>query len=87
MTDAEIQAACRRLKMPRFMWDTEACRDALRAFHAEGIAAAVAAERERCAKLCEQTGEAAAETYGDGAECLTTAAWCAEAIRNTKAQP
>ena len=40
-----------------------------------------AAERERCAKVCESTGEVAADMYGDGVECLTTASMCAATIR------
>ena len=43
------------------------------------IHTAVAADRERCAARCREVGEVAAEMYGDGAECLTTAAMCAEA--------
>lgn len=39
-----------------------------------------AAERERCAEICEQTGDLAAEMYGDGAECIETAGMCAAAI-------
>ena len=39
---------------------------------------------ERFAKLCEIAGEEAADMYGDGAECLATAALCAEAIRAQK---
>jgi hypothetical protein len=54
--------------------------DDMRAFRAAGVAAAV----ERCAVLCESTGELAADMYGDGAECLQTASMCAEAIRATK---
>lgn len=34
------------------------------------VQAAVAAERERCAKLCESMGLVAADMYGDGAECI-----------------
>lgn len=43
--------------------------------------AACAAERERCAKLCEAVGPVLCDSYGDGAECIATADACAEAIR------
>jgi hypothetical protein len=37
--------------------------------------------REHCAELCGLAGEVASEMYGDGAECLSTASMCADAIR------
>ena len=58
---------------------------AAREYAEEYAAMAVAAERERCAALCEQTGPVAAQIYGDGAECLTTAELCAERIRGRQA--
>ena len=42
------------------------------------VAAAVA---KRCADLCAATGLIAADMYGDGAECISTADLCADAIR------
>lgn len=51
--------------------------DQLRA-HSEAVAAAVA---NRCADLCAATGPIAADMYGDGAECISTADLCADAIR------
>lgn len=42
------------------------------------VAAAVA---NRCADLCAATGPIAADMYGDGAECISTADLCADAIR------
>lgn len=42
------------------------------------VAAAVA---KRCADLCAATGQIAADMYGDGAECISTADLCADAIR------
>jgi len=36
---------------------------------------------EEAAKVAEQTGQIAADMYGDGAECLSTADLCAAAIR------
>lgn len=47
----------------------------------EAVTSQVAAERERCAKLCESMGPVLCESYGDGAECIATADACAEAIR------
>ena len=43
--------------------------------------AAVAAERERCAKLCTVVAAQLCDVYGDGAECIATGDACAAAIR------
>lgn len=46
----------------------------------EFAAKLIAAERERCARLCESMGPVLCERYGDGAECIATADACAAAL-------
>ena len=54
-------------------------------FFDAGWHAAVAAERERCAKLCRGVAAQLCEVYGDNAECIATGDACAAAIRGTAA--
>ena len=66
--------------------------DQMRAFRAEGVAAAVAAERERCAKLCEELADkyqcAEGREYPElRSDAQAGASACENAIRNTKDQP
>lgn len=46
--------------------------------------AARAAALEEAAEVCERIGPAMAESYGPGAECITTSDECADAIRALK---
>jgi hypothetical protein len=72
MTDQELRAAFYRAT------------GNVSAYHHEAYQAfrkGVEFEREECAKLCESIGIEMTERYGDGAECLTTSAECAENIR------
>ena len=50
-------------------------------YTADHIAAAVAAERERCIQACISGGELAEQIYGTGCECVMTAELCADKIR------
>lgn len=49
-----------------------------------GWQAARAAALEEAAEVCERIGPVMAERYGPGAECITTADECADAIRALK---
>lgn len=55
----------------------------LEAYADARVAEAVAAERDRCARLAEQMGPVLCDSYGDGAECIATADAIAGAIRGS----
>lgn len=50
----------------------------------DAVEAARAAALEEAADVCERIGPVMAERYGPGAECITTADECADAIRALK---
>lgn len=50
----------------------------------DAVEAARAAALEEAAEVCERIGPAMAESYGPGAECITTSDECADAIRALK---